>query len=142
MIETLVGAVEPLYECPLHCGDRRFRNRALLPQILPVFGQRSARVDDVDLFDTQRIHVSDDRSNVLHVSRVLDHRDKILAPERFDFLGAATDRWLRLAALFHGQTLARSNVCFPPIPAIRSVAAPRGVEAPRNGEDLPLNPVM
>ncbi len=100
MVEAVVGAIEPLHERPLDRGDGRLGDRPLLAQVLPVVGQRMPRIDDIDLLDAERVHVADHRSDVLHVGRVLEHGDEILAAERLDLLGAPADGFLRCGLCF------------------------------------------
>ncbi len=45
-----------------------------------------SRVDDVDLLDTKSIHVSNDRSNVSRVLRLLDDGNQVFASKILDLV--------------------------------------------------------
>src|SRR5690349_10638008 len=96
VVEAIVGAVEPLYEAPLHGRDRSLRERRLFAHFLPVVGQRFPWIDDIDLLNAQRIHVADYRADVLDVRRVFNDRDEVLADERPNGIGTRAHRWFGL----------------------------------------------
>jgi hypothetical protein len=101
VIETLIGAVKALYERPFHGRDGDFRYRSPLAQVLPIVRQVPARIDDVDLLDAQGVHVPDDRPNILHVGRILEHSDQVLAAKLLDCIRALANRPFWLRCFFH-----------------------------------------
>src|SRR5690606_8803977 len=88
MRKAVLCAVEALDETPLNCRDRRRGKRSPLPDLLPVIREGSPTVHDVGLLDPERIDVPNHSADVLHVHRVLENGNKVLAAIGFDRFGA------------------------------------------------------
>ena len=83
--------------------------RFSFPHSLPIVWQRFAWINNVGLFYTERVDVSDDRSDILDVHGIFNDRNQVLASKLFDFIGSFSDRRLLFlwGFIFHICTIRR-----------------------------------